>query len=401
MNHTSQAIAISEHVHWVGAIDWDLRDFHGYATTRGTSYNAYLITAGEVTLVDTVKAPFRDELLARIASVTEPGKIRTIISNHAEMDHSGSLPALIDALKPQRVFASALGVQALRDHFGLKNITPVKDGQAIDIGGGELTFYETRMLHWPDSMFTWYAGDGVLFSNDAFGMHLASVERFTDELPWPLIAEETARYYANILMPLSKLVGRLMERMQALALPIKLVATDHGPIWRQDIAKVFELYARWAAQFKTRKAVVVYDTMWGSTARMARAIADGLREAGVSARLMSMSGSHRSEVATELLEAGALLVGSPTLNRNIFPSLADVMTYLKGLAPRNLIGAAFGSYGWSSQAVGQLTDLLRQMDVEVIDEGVAAVYVPDVEALERCRTLGRRVADRLTERIKR
>jgi flavorubredoxin len=192
-----------------------------------------------------------------------------------------------------------------------------------------------------------------------------------------------------------------MERMQALALPIKLVATDHGPIWRQDIAKVFELYARWAAQFKTRKAVVVYDTMWGSTARMARAIADGLREAGVSARLMSMSGSHRSEVATELLEAGALLVGSPTLNRNIFPSLADVMTYLKGLAPRNLIGAAFGSYGWSSQAVGQLTDLLRQMDVEVIDEGVAAVYVPDVEALERCRTLGRRVADRLTERIKR
>jgi flavorubredoxin len=256
------------------------------------------------------------------------------------------------------------------------------------------------MLHWPDSMFTWYGADGVLFSNDAFGMHLASVERFTDELAWSVIAEETAKYYANILMPLSKLVGRLMERLAGLALPVKLLATDHGPIWRGDIGKVLELYKGWAAQRRSRKAVVVYDSMWGSTARMARAIAEGLREGGSPVRLMPMGSSHRSEVATELLEAGALVVGSPTLNRNVFPSLADVMTYLKGLAPRNLIGAAFGSYGWSSQAVGQLTDLLRQMDVEVVDEGVAAVYVPDEQALERCRVLGRRIADRLAERAK-
>ena len=395
-----QAIPVSEHVHWVGAIDWELRDFHGYATTRGTSYNAFLLTAGEVTLIDTVKAPFRDELMARIASITEPGKIRTIISNHAEMDHSGCLPGLIETLKPQRVFASSLGAQALHDHFGLTNITPVQDGQKIDVGKAELTFYETRMLHWPDSMFTWYGGDGVLFSNDAFGMHLASVERFTDELPWSLIEQETAKYYANILMPLSKLVARLAERLATLALPIKLLATDHGPIWRKDISRAMELYLRWARQVKTRKAVIVYDTMWGSTAKMARAIAEGLREGGAAARLMPMSGTDRSEVATELLEAGAILVGSPTLNRNMFPTLADVMTYVKGLAPRNLIGAAFGSYGWSSQAVGQLTDILRQMDVEVVDEGVAAVYVPNDEALDRCRALGRRIADRLAERIK-
>ncbi len=307
----------------------------------------------------------------------------------------------MEIIKPQRVFASALGVQALYDHFGLSGITPVKDGQSIDLGGAAMTFYETRMIHWPESMFSWFAGDGILFTNDAFGMHLASSQRFTDEMDWPLIEEETAKYYANILMPLSKLITKLTTRLKELALPIKLIATDHGPIWRKDIDKIIELYNKWAAPTRTRKCVVMYDTMWGSTAKMARAIVDGLREGGSPVRLMPLSGSHRSDIATEVLDAGALLVGSPTLNRNIFPSLADVLTYLKGLAPRGLIGAAFGSYGWSTQAVGQLTDLLRQMDVEVIDEGVAALYVPNDEALARCRALGRRVADHLAQKYSR
>ncbi len=391
------AVRVSEHVYWVGAVDWGIRDFHGYATSAGSSYNAFLIVADSVILIDTVKAPFRDEMLARIASVVDPGKIDYIISNHSEMDHSGCLPEVIEKVKPKKVFASAPGVKALEAHFGLTGITALGDGETISPGGVEVTFYETRMLHWPDSGFTWYPADGVLFSNDAFGMHVASAERFTDELPWSLIESELGKYYANILLPLSKLVTKLLARVDALSLPIKLIATDHGPIWRKDLDKVLGLYARWARQEPTRKAVVVYDTMWGSTARMAKAVAEGLIAGGAAVKVMPLSGSHRSDVASELLDAGALVIGSPTLNRNMFPTLADVLTYLQGLAPKNLIGGAFGSYGWSSQVVKQLTAALTAMGVEIVGEGVATVYVPTEEALARCKALGRQVAERLDE----
>jgi len=393
----SDAVKVSDHVYWVGGVDWGIRDFHGYATSAGTSYNAFLIVADSVILVDTVKAPFRDEMLARIASVMDPGKIDYIISNHSEMDHSGCLPEMIERVQPKKVFASALGVKALEAHFGLTDVTAVGDGEALSLGGVDLTFYETRMLHWPDSGFTWYPADGVLFSNDAFGMHLASTERFTDELPWPVIEGELGKYYANILLPLSKLVAKLLVRVGELALPIKLIANDHGPIWRKDFDRLLGLYARWAEQKPTRKAVVVYDTMWGSTAKMALAVAEGLAAGGAAVKVMPLAGSHRSDVATELLDAGALVVGSPTLNRNMFPTLADLLTYLQGLAPKHLVGGAFGSYGWSSQVVKQLAAALTAMGVEVVGDGVATVYVPGDEALVNCKALGRQVAKRLEE----
>ena len=389
------AIRVSEHVYWVGAIDWEIREFHGYSTSRGTSYNAFLIVADEVTLVDTVKAPFFDEMFARIATVTDPSNIKVVISNHSEMDHSGCLPRVIHRLQPERVLASPMGVKALKAHFGLENITAVADGQTATVGGAELAFFETRMLHWPDSMFTYYGEDQVLFSSDAFGLHLASSERFVDELPWDIVAWETAKYYANILMPFAKLVLKLKNRMEELALPVQVLAPDHGPLWRQDLDKIVRLYGQWAEREPTRKAIVVYGTMWGSTATMARAVCEGLAAGGASPKLMPIAGTHRSDVVTELLDAGGLIIGCPTLNQNMLPMLADVLTYLKGLAPKHLVGAAFGSYGWSSKAVKLLNAALREMDVEVVDDGVDAVYVPGCEELERCRSLGRKVAERL------
>jgi len=391
------AVKLTDRVYWVGAIDWSIREFHGYATQRGSSYNAYLILAEKATLIDTVKAPFKSELMARIASVINPSRIKYIVSNHSEMDHSGCLPALIREIKPDKVFASAMGAKALADHFRLEGVESVLDGETLSLGNMNLTFMETRMLHWPDSMVSYLNEEEILFSQDGFGMHLASGERFDDEVPEWIWEYEAAKYYANILLPYSNLIIALLEKLNKIGLKIKMMAPDHGPVWRAHIGRILGLYNLWAKQQPSKKAVIAYDTMWQSTALMARAICEGLIEAGITVRLMPMAGSHRSDVVTELLDAGALLVGSPTLNNNIFPTMADLLTYIKGLRPKNLLGAAFGSYGWSGEAVKLLSQMLRDMKVNIVHDGIEAKYVPTPEVLSKCRELGLLVAKKIGE----
>ncbi len=398
MSRVFEAAKITDKVYWVGAIDWDARDFHGYSINRGTTYNAFLILADKITLIDTVKAPFKAELLARIASIIEPGKIDYIISNHAEMDHTGCLPDVINIVKPEKVFASAMGVKALAEHFNSDmQITAVKDGECLSLGNMKVSFVETRMCHWPESMVTYLHEDQILFSQDAFGMHLASFERFADELDEAVVKFESAKYYANILLPLSGFINKTLEKMSKLVLPLQMVAPDHGPIWRKDPAGIIESYARWAEQKPTNKAVVLYDTMWGSTTAMAQAIGEGITACGAHVRLMSISSDHRSDIATELLDSGALVVGSPTMNNNVLPSIADVTTYVKGLKPRNLIAAAFGSYGWSGEAPKHLHAILTEMELDMIAEPLRVKFVPDEEALVKCRQLGEAVAEKLGE----
>ena len=396
MKNIYSAVKVSEHVYWVGAIDWTIRDFHGYTTPHGSTYNAYLVMADEITLIDTVKKPFMDEMLSRIKSVVNPSKIKYIISNHSEMDHSGCLPEVMDLIKPKKVFASAIGTKTLKELFhDQREITPVKDGETLSLGNMELTFMETRMIHWPDSMFTYLAKDQLLFSQDAFGMHLATLERFADELPAATLEYEAATYYANIVLPYSPIVLKALDKVAASGLKIKIIAPDHGPIWRKDLGRIIELYKKWASQKPTAKAVVVYATMWHSTEKMARAISEALAQAGIKVKLLSMNETHRSEVVYEVLSAGALIVGSPTLNNNILPQMADVMTYLKGLKPANLIGAAFGSYGWSGESVKDLEGLLKAMKVEIAADAVSVKNVPDSGVLEKCSELGKTIAAEL------
>ena len=396
MKDIYSAVKVSEHVYWVGAIDWTIRDFHGYTTPHGSTYNAYLIIADEITLFDTVKKPFMDEMISRIKSVVDPSKIKHIISNHSEMDHSGCLPEVMDLIKPKKVFASAIGTKTLKELFhDQREITPVKDGETLSLGNMELTFMETRMIHWPDSMFTYLAKDQLLFSQDAFGMHLATLERFADELPAATLEYEAATYYANIVLPYSPIVLKALDKVAASGLKIKIIAPDHGPIWRKDLVRIIELYKQWALQKPTAKAVVVYATMWHSTEKMARAISEALSQAGINVKLLSMNETHRSEVVYEVLGAGALIVGSPTLNNNILPQIADVMTYLKGLKPANLIGAAFGSYGWSGESVKDLEGLLKGMKVEIAADAVSVKNIPDSGVLEKCSELGKTIAAEL------
>ncbi len=399
MSNVYSAIKISDHVYWVGAIDWTIRDFHGYTTPRGSTYNAYLIMADKITLIDTVKAPFKDEMLARIKSVVDPAQIKYIISNHSEMDHTGCLHEVIDMIKPQKVFASAIGVKTLKEIFHDEHeIIPVKDGESISLGNMELTFMETRMIHWPDSMFSYLSKDELLFSQDAFGMHLASLERFADEISQATLEYEAATYYANIILPYSPIVMKALDKVTATGWKINIIAPDHGPVWRRDLGKILELYSQWAGQKPTAKAVVVYATMWHSTEKMAGAISEALAGEGIKVRLLSMNETHRSEVAYEVLNAGALIVGSSTLNNNILPQMADVMTYLKGLKPANLIGASFGSYGWSGESVRHLEEILKEMKVEIVAGAVSVKHVPDAAVLAKCQELGKTIAAALLKK---
>jgi flavorubredoxin len=394
------AVRVSEHVYWVGAVDWAIKEFHGYSTPRGTTYNAFLVLGEPVTLVDTVKAPFVDEMLARVASVVPLDRVRLLVSNHSEMDHSGALPVVIDRLRPDRVLASAKGKEALDAHFGLGDrVEAVASGGEVSLGSLTLAFLETRMLHWPDSMFTFLKEERVLFSQDAFGMHLASSQRFADELPEDVCHREAAKYFANILMPFAPLVTRLLGTVESLGLAFDVIAPDHGPIYRRDPGWIVGRYGRWAALRPSRKAVVVYDTMWGSTAKMARAVGEGLDRGGAApVEIMPLESRHRSDVATQILDAGALVVGSPTMNNQLYPRVADVLAYLEGLKPRHLIGAAFGSHGWSGEAVCRIEDALDRMKIERVAPSVKVRYVPDVEALGACRDLGRAVAEALCGR---
>lgn len=401
MSGSFQAVEIADGLYWVGAIDWDVRDFHGYSTPAGSTYNAYLLDAPDGwVLFDTVKEHFAGEMLDRVSSVVDPSEIGWLVSNHSEPDHTGSLAAVLKAVGDVSLVASGMGAKNLSAHYeGLPKISVADDGQSLRLAGEDVVFLETRMLHWPDSMFSWLPHHGALISQDAFGMHLAGSSRFACDYDGAELRWQAAKYYANILMPFSPLVARLLSKVSEMDLDIRMIAPDHGPVFGMDAEPgpgwITDLWSRWASGEKRQKVVVVYDTMWHSTEIMARSVAEGVAASGAEARVLHLGGTHRSDVATELLEAGGLIVGSPTINNQIFPTLADVLTYLRGLKPRGLSGGCFGSYGWSGESVGQLEDILDDMGVSRPADSVRVRFVPGDKELAECVDLGAAVAESL------
>ena len=391
-------IEIVSGIYWVGAIDWNIRDFHGYATYRGTTYNAYLIVDEKITLVDSVKPGHEDEMLSRVRRIVDPKKIDQVISLHTEMDHSGALPRVMHRIGQEKpVYCSKLGFKNLTLHFKDNlNLQAVENGGQLSLGKRSLTFLETRMLHWPDSMFAYSPQDRLLFSSDAFGQHYAGLERYDDEIG-EAIMPHAKKYYANILLPYSGLILKLIEKVQEMNLAIDWILPDHGIMWRKDPGKIINAYAEWAAQKPQRKAVVIYDTMWQSTRKMAEAIVDGLAQSRVETQLAHLRSWHRSDIITEIQDAGAVIVGSPTLNNGLFPTVADFLCYMKGLRPLNKVGAAFGSYGWSGESIKIVNDELTDMKFNVLEGPVKAHYVPDSDVVEACIDLGRRVAAALPD----
>jgi len=389
-------IEIAKDIFWVGVIDWNIRDFHGYSTYEGTTYNAYLIIDEKITLIDTVKKDFADVLIENIGQIVDPKKIDYVISNHTEMDHSGGLARIMHRVGEDKpLYCSKMGHKNLSKHFPQKwNYQPVENGGELSIGKRTLAFMETRMLHWPDSMFTYAKEDKILFSSDAFGQHYAGLERFDDQVG-EAIMPHAKKYFANILLLYAPLILKLVDKVKDMGLALDMICPDHGILWRQDPMKIINAYVAWSEQKPKRKALVIYDTMWHSTEKMAEEIVHALGQEGVEAKPMHLRSCHRSDIMTELLDAGAVIVGSPTLNNGLFPTVSDFLTYMKGLKPINKVGAAFGSYGWSGEAVKLINKELEDMKFKVVDPGLKIQYVPDGKGLEACHELGKTIAQAL------
>ncbi len=385
---------IAAGIYDVGVIDWNIRDFHGYSTDRGTSYNAYLVVDEKVALIDTVKAPFAGQLIANISQIIDPRKIDVVISNHTEMDHSGALPQIMQQVGEDKpLYCSKMGARNLAAHFtNAWKYHPVAEGETLSLGRRTLTFMETRMIHWPDSMFTYLKEDAILFSSDGFGQHYAGFEKFDDQAGTDVMVQ-AKKYYANILLLYAPRILKLVEKVVASGIRIDMICPDHGVIWRKHPAAIIEAYLRWSHQEPEKKAVVIYDTMWKSTETMANAIAEGISATGVRVKPIHIRSSHRSDIMTDVIDAAAVVVGSPTLNNQMFPTVADVLTYMKGLKPAPKIGGAFGSYGWSGEAVKLVAAELAGMNFNLIDPGPRLQYVPDQAGIEACVNYGRRIGD--------
>ncbi len=389
-------IEIKPGVFWVGGIDWDIRNFHGYLTQRGTTYNAYLILDEKVVLVDTVKHYLFDEMLARVKEIIDPSKIDYIVSNHVEMDHSGSLPMILKYATNAKIITSTQGEKGLHRHYKKDwDFHVVKSGDTLNIGKRTLHFVHTPMVHWPDSMVTYIPEDKLLLPNDAFGQHIATSERFDDEIGWDILKEEASKYYANIVMPYGDQVNKALEALSGLE--IDMIAPSHGIIWRSLIPKILEEYTKWANHETENKALIVYDSMWGSTEKMAYKLREGLEEKGVVVTMRNLKTNHISDVMTDLHDSKMILVGSPTLNNGMLPSMGAFLTYIKGLKPRNRIGFAFGSFGWGGQAVGEIEEVMKDLGWEIPVECVKIKYIPDGDELEAVKETGKLLGEKLSD----
>jgi anaerobic nitric oxide reductase flavorubredoxin len=391
-------VELMKDIYWVGAVDWNLRHFHGfsYSIHRGTTYNSYLIVDNKVAIVDCVYQPFAKEMLERIGEIVDPSKIDYIIANHLEPDHSSGIMELLKIAPKAKVYGTARCRQGLEKYYNYNgDFNVVKTGDRLSLGRRTLTFVEAPMIHWPDSMFTYIAEDGLLMPNDAFGQHLATSFRFNDQVGRCELMEEAKRYYANIIWPLSPLVLRKLEEIQKMGIKINMIAPSHGVIWRENPGQIVDLYAKWARGESVKKVLIVYDTMWGSTEKMAKAILEGVRSEGVEAMLIRLPESYESDIFGELLDAKGLLLGSSTINNSMLPTLGKFVVDARGLKPKGKLAAVFGSYGWGGGAAKDLEVVLKDAGCEVVMPSLTVNWAPSAEELKRCSDFGREFAKKV------
>ncbi|MFH0935778.1 MAG: flavodoxin domain-containing protein [Candidatus Omnitrophota bacterium] len=378
-------------IYSVGAVDWNVRNFHGhtYTTKRGTSYNAYLIIDDKITLVDTVMGSFAAELIENIKQVIAPEKIDYIIANHVETDHSGALPEMMKLCPKAKIFGTAKCREGLYKHYyGNWDFQEVKTGDKLKLGKKTLQFIEAAMIHWPDSMFTYCPEEQLLMPNDAFGQHYATSERFDDEVDQCALMDEAAKYYANILWPLSSVILKKIEEIQNTDLPIKMIAPSHGIIWRKDPGKIINAYISWAKNETKPKVAIVYETMWGSTAKMAGKIAEGIIQAGISTRIFDVAVTDRTEIIREMLDSRGFLFGSSTHDNNMLPAMAGFLELVRGLRPKNRVASTFGSYGWTGGAAKEMEIVLKEAGIDIASGGPSFKYLPDEREMRACYEFG-------------
>ena len=385
--------SICNGIDWVGFTDWNIRDFHGYHTARGSTYNAYLIQDEKTALIDAVKDKYAENLLANISRLTKLSNVDYVVCNHAEPDHSGGLPAVLTACPQAEIICNAKCKDTLEKYYDTSkwNWKVISDGDNVSIGKKTLTFMDTPMVHWPQSMFTYIPEDKILFSMDAFGQHYASSNHFDDKEPLDELLMQSKIYFANIVMLYGKPIERVMEKASALA--IDIIAPSHGVVWRKHVGKIISAYTDWVLHAPKEKVLIFYDTMWKSTEIMAEAIIRGVGEKNVDARLLNVRVDDITTLATEVLDTPVIAAGSPTLNKTLMPQMAAALTYLKGLGPKNKSGFAFGSYGWTKGGSAGVEEYLTQMRFNILRPQLLSQYTPTDAIIKECIEAGHLLAD--------
>ncbi|HHT51402.1 MAG TPA: anaerobic nitric oxide reductase flavorubredoxin [Eubacteriaceae bacterium] len=391
---------VNDNVTWVGKIDWELRSFHGaeYSTYKGSTYNSYLVRDEKTVLIDTVWEPFAKEFVANLKKEIDLNEIDYIIANHGEVDHSGALPELMKEIPDTPIYCTPNAIKSLKGQYHQDwNFKTIKTGDTLNLGKKELIFIEARMLHWPDSMFCYLTGDNILFSNDAFGQHYASEFMFNDLVDQAELYQQAIKYYANILTPFSKLVENKIKEVINLNVPVDMICTSHGVIWREDPLQIVNKYMEWANDYQENQITIIYDTMWNSTRKMAEAITKGIKEVNkdVNIILHNAAKTDKNEILTDVFRSKAILVGSPTINSGYLNSIAGILESIRGLKFKNKKAAAFGSYGWSGEQVKMITDELNKAGFEIMNEGIRASWNPNEEAVEECYEFGRNIGNEI------
>lgn len=391
---------LKKDVYWVGGIDWIVRAFHGgeLSTHRGSTYNSYIIKDEKTVLIDTVKEKLTDEFLENVKEVADPSTIDYVVVNHAEPDHSGALPHIMKYCPNATIVVSKKGLESTKKYYHENeswNFKVVGTGDKINIGKNDIVFVEASMLHWPDSMFTYLTGENILFSNDAFGQHYASSDIFNDMVDEDEVWQESLKYYANILTPFSKLVAKKIEELQGMNLPIDIIAPAHGVIWRKDPMDIVQKYYEWAKGTSEKSVVILYNSMYGATHKMADYIARGIDESGLSYKIYNSATADKNDVITDIFKSKGLLLGSSTINNGILSSLSQYIEELMGLKFINKVGASFGSYGWSGESPKILKEHLEKAKVKVLEEPLSIKYVPTEEELKKCVQFGKSFGEKL------
>lgn len=387
---------ITNNVNWVGVNDWELRQFHGYeySTNKGSTYNSYLIQEEKNVLIDTVFAPFAKEYVANLAKIIDLKKIDYIIVNHAEPDHSGALPELLNQIPDTPIYCTENAVKSLKGHYHQDwNFVTVKAGDKLSVGNGkELIFIPAPMLHWPDSMFCYLTGDNILFSNDAFGQHFCSELLFNDLVDQSELAEEAIKYYANILTPFSKLVAKKIDEVVKLNLPIDYICTSHGVVWRDNPLQIVQKYAEWADSYQENQITVIYDTMYNGTRTIAENIVRGINMAdkSIDVKLYNAAKNDKNDIITEIFKSKAVLMGSPTVNNGIMFASAGLLEMIKGLKFTGKKAAAFSCYGWNDMASKKIDGLLRDAGFDLILDPITNYWEPDANSIEKSIEYGQK-----------
>lgn len=389
---------IKNNVFWVGKVDWELRKFHGdeLSTNNGSSYNSYLIQEEKNVLIDTVWLPYAKEFVDNLSSEIDLNKIDYIIANHNEVDHSGALPLLMERIPNVPIYCTANGVKSIKGQYHREwNFKVVKTGDKLDVGNGkQLVFVEMTMLHWPDSMATYLTGDNILFSNDAFGQHYATEKLFNDLVDQCDLFKEAMKYYANILNPFNALLKRKLGEITALSLPIDIIATSHGVIWRKDPMQIVAKYAEWCNDYQENQVTIIYDTMWNGTKKLAEKIAWGIEQADpeTDVKIFNLAKSDPNDLITEVFKSKTVVIGSPTINGSMLHSISGFVHLMKELKFKKKKAAAFGCYGWSGESVKLLQEELGAAGFEIIDEGFRSLWNPDEHQQEKAAEYGRKIA---------